>query len=352
VWRACTDYGNEGKAGEQAESCRDVEEGIGGMDGGTRYPGGKGGAGVYQTIINQMPVHATYIEPFVGGGAIMALKRPAQWNIGIDLDAEAVRQARTRIVSANDTRSALVSADDAAVSRGLTMPPGTVGSGESRRWYFWVDDGLEFLRSYSFCGSELVYADPPYLLSTRVSGRMYRHEFTESQHRALLEVLVTLPCPVMVSGYWSQAYAEHLQGWRSVQYEAMTRGGFTATEWLWMNFLEPSELHEYSYLGEDFRARERLKRLTKRWMQRLEQMPGVQRQALQRVLAQVEGQAVIAGADAAWYRALGANFRERERVKRLIERWVTRLAGKPAMERQALQVALTRVDVLGRHRQD
>lgn len=29
-----------------------------------RYPGGKGGAGVFQTIINQFPPHRVYIEPF------------------------------------------------------------------------------------------------------------------------------------------------------------------------------------------------------------------------------------------------------------------------------------------------
>ena len=30
------------------------------------YPGGKGGAGVYQTIINGMPRHEVYVEPFFG----------------------------------------------------------------------------------------------------------------------------------------------------------------------------------------------------------------------------------------------------------------------------------------------
>jgi hypothetical protein len=290
----------------------------------------------------------------------MALKRPARWNIGIDLDVEAVRQARVRIIGAHDTgsclvdvgegRSHLVGAGEAAVSRELTRQPGNVGSGErgsalhacgeSRHWYFWVDDGLAFLRSYPFCGGEVVYVDPPYLSTTRRSGRVYRYEFTESQHRELLEVLVRIPCQVMISGYWSRMYAETLQGWRSIQYEAMTRGGFTATEWLWMNFPEPSELHEYTYLGEDFRARERLKRLTERWVQRLGRMPCVQRRALQKALAQVEGQAVIAGADGVWYRALGSNFRERERVKRLIKRWVTHLAEMPALERRAVQAAL------------
>jgi DNA adenine methylase len=50
------------------------------------YPGGKGGAGVYQTIINGMPRHEVYVEPFLGGGAVMAAKRPACLNIGVDLN--------------------------------------------------------------------------------------------------------------------------------------------------------------------------------------------------------------------------------------------------------------------------
>ena len=36
-----------------------------------RYPGGKGGAGVYQTIINNIPPHDTYIETHLGGGNIL-----------------------------------------------------------------------------------------------------------------------------------------------------------------------------------------------------------------------------------------------------------------------------------------
>jgi hypothetical protein len=328
------------------------------------YPGGKGGAGVYQTIINQMPWHETYLEPFLGGGAIMALKRPARWNIGIDLDAEAVRQAQARIAGDDDAGSSIVGfgeeaghivdpgeggfsivgSDDSTASPALTMPQSIIESSDSGRWQFRVGDGIAFLQSYPFCGNELTYVDPPYVLSTRLSGRMYRYELTDRQHVELLDVLLTLPCRVMVSGYWTRMYAEKLQRWRSIHYEAMTRGGFTVTEWLWMNFREPSELHEYTYLGEDFRERERIKRLIVRWVTRLERMQPVQRHALQTALAQVEGQVLIAGSDdALWYRALGANFRERERVKRLIVRWVKRLGAKPLLERQAIQAALVQV---------
>ena len=56
------------------------------------YPGGKNGSGVYQTIINLMPPHEVYIEPFLGSGAILRMKRPALRNIGMDRDPDALKQ--------------------------------------------------------------------------------------------------------------------------------------------------------------------------------------------------------------------------------------------------------------------
>ena len=47
------------------------------------YPGGKAGSGVYQTIINQMPPHKTYIEAFVCAGGVLRNKRRAEVNIAI-----------------------------------------------------------------------------------------------------------------------------------------------------------------------------------------------------------------------------------------------------------------------------
>ena len=54
------------------------------------YFGGKNGDGVYQKIINRIPQHKVYLEPFLGGGAIMKRKRPADINIGMDRDEEAL----------------------------------------------------------------------------------------------------------------------------------------------------------------------------------------------------------------------------------------------------------------------
>jgi DNA adenine methylase len=261
------------------------------------YPGGKGGAGVYQTIINGMPRHEVYVEPFLGGGAVMAAKRPAGLNIGVDLDAEVIAQARARIVGNDDTRSMLAGCGDAADSRGEAMREGTAGKGttagaivsdgDNGRYEFHVGDGIAFLQHYRFHGGELVYCDPPYLHSTRRDPGLYRHEMTDHQHEALLAVLLRVPCLVCISGYWSELYADTLSTWRWCSFQAQTRGG-VVTEYLWCNYPAPTALHDYRYLGKDFRERERIKRMTARWVNRLQAMPLLQRQALQAALAQVD----------------------------------------------------------------
>jgi hypothetical protein len=68
-------------------------------------------------------------------------------------------------------------------------------------------------------------------------------------------------------------YAGELAGWRTVNFQAVKRSGEVAEEWLWMNFPAPLELHDYRYLGEDFRERERIKRKRERWERRLREMP-------------------------------------------------------------------------------
>jgi DNA adenine methylase len=215
------------------------------------YPGGKGGEGVYQTIINRMPPHRVYIEPFLGGGAIMRHKLPATVNIGVDRDPEAIK----------------------AVARA-----GIAGNGEEG-FHLEAGDGLAFLRSYRFAGDELVYCDPPYMFETR-TGPRYTFEFgSAGEHRALLDMITALPCMVMISGYWSQLYADRLHDWQSFQFQAMTHGG-PRTEWLWCNFPEPIALHDYRHLGAGFRERERIKRKKQRWTSRLHRLPMLERQAL------------------------------------------------------------------------
>lgn len=211
-----------------------------------QYPGGKNLNGVYQRLINQIPPHRTYIETHLGSGAIMRHKRPAAVNVGVDLDGRALH------AWTGDLPIRLVQADAA-----------------------------RFLVRYPFTGDEFVYVDPPYLAETRRSDRaLYRHDYTEAQHIELLEILLGLSCRVMLSGYWSALYQDYVGHWRTLSFRVRTRSGVTVDEWVWMNYREPDELHDYRYLGESFRERERIRRRIERWKTRMECLPPLERRAL------------------------------------------------------------------------
>jgi DNA adenine methylase len=81
----------------------------------------------------------------------------------------------------------------------------------------------------------LLYVDPPYLLSTRSGGRMYRHEMTDADHVALLDALDAHPGPVLLSGYQSALYDERLTAWRRVDTITQAEKGNERVESLWLN---------------------------------------------------------------------------------------------------------------------
>lgn len=221
------------------------------------YDGGKGGAGVAQQIINQIPPHEVYIEPFLGNGTIMRTKRPAARSIGVELDSVVLSERW----------------------RGNELPGLELVCA----------DALGYLASFPWRGGEFVYADPPYLFAARSSSRrLYRCEFgTIEEHRALLALLRTLPCSIAISGYASWLYELELAGWRSIQIPTVRRSGRPAVEWVWFNYPEPLELHDYQYLGGTFRERERIRRKRQRWTDRLRTMPALERHALMAAIEDV-----------------------------------------------------------------
>jgi DNA adenine methylase len=81
----------------------------------------------------------------------------------------------------------------------------------------------------------LIYADPPYVRSTR-SGRIYKCEMTDQDHVELLETLLQHSGPVIISGYESELYNGLLSGWNVVKQLARCEGGQERTEILWMNY--------------------------------------------------------------------------------------------------------------------
>ena len=165
-----------------------------------------------------MPWHRVYIEPFLGTGRVMQTKAPAAVNIGLDMDAQQIAKVSSILC-------------DAAVSQHT----------------LYVGDALEYLRQYPFVGDELVFCDPPYLGTTR---QFYQHTLSEAQHAELLDILVGLPCYVMLVGYTSPLYEARLHAWRRMAYTANVNKGQKRETFVWMNYPPPERLHDDHFLGQ------------------------------------------------------------------------------------------------------
>lgn len=215
--------------------------------GGEKFVGGKSCAGTYHRIINEIPPHRVLIEPFAGEATIARIMRPPREIILVDK----VRQPGLQLAAPDRTR-------------------------------FVLGDGISFCDSYRYKGDEIIYADPPYLLAARLDrGReYYAHELPDAEHRRFLRVMLGVNCRVMVSGYHSPMYDDALADWRRIEFTVGTRGGGTALEVLWMNYPQPTTLHDWRFVGDNFRVRCRLRRKIKRAVADLASMPALERGAM------------------------------------------------------------------------
>ena len=234
-----------------------------------KYPGGKNHGSAYPRIINQIPPHELFIEPFAGSAAIRRLMRPCRQSLLIDLDAAALGKLA-----------------------GVVPPNTELLNG----------DGLAWLEEDRLCLDKnlpptVVYCDPPYVASACASRLRYDHVLSDDQHTRLLCRLKQLGCYVLISGYWSELYADALHGWRVVSWPQITRGGTWAQEFLWCNYPEPLDLHDYQHLGAGFRERQDVRRQQQRWRKKLQNMTTLKRQALLSVLADLRPGAIGGNAE-------------------------------------------------------
>lgn len=247
-----------------------------------RYQGGKNGAGVYQTIINCIPWHWRYVEAFAGSAAIFRHKAPAAGgSILIERDPHQAKRLRIELASQ------------------LASPAVAVRAGA---------DALELLPSLNLGPQDFVYLDPPYHPDSRRSAlQLYAHDLTREQHQhlvaSLLPALAAARVRWALSGYRCAVYDDAAErgGWFRKDFEAMTHTG-VQVESLWTNY-DPAliELHDFRYLGEDFRERERIARKVRRWAGKLQQLPRHERGAIMAALASIDrigdpaGRTVTAG---------------------------------------------------------
>lgn len=212
--------------------------------------GSKNGNGVKEWLIGLMPPHRVYVEACFGSGAIMRAKRPAAVNIGIDCDVRTIHEA-------------------------LRDPP--------QPNLIAVHGNLfEVLPVLTVASDWLIYADPPYLLSSRsCKRRYYRHEMTsDAEHERLLALLSVLHCKVMISGYQSRLYSMRLANWRRESFWTVNRRGKRCQEFCWCNFAGATVVHDTRVVGSDCWDRQRIKRKVGRWTRKLAGLPPIERQVI------------------------------------------------------------------------
>lgn len=253
-----------------------------------KYPGSKWR--ISKWIIEHFPKHHTYIEPYFGSGAVLFNKEQSAIESVNDLDDDVVNlfscirldsAKLARLVALTpysrkeyDLAFTQASDDfDRAVKflvrcwqgHGFRTNGPKVGwkndvQGRENmyaayNWYRlpeWIQGTVDRLKQVQIdCQpatkfiqrhkykNVLIYADPPYLLSTR-SAKQYKHEMSEQDHVELIEVLLEHPGPVVLSGYHSDLYEQLLRGWHketingSAEYYGKSR-----EEILWMNYEPP-----------------------------------------------------------------------------------------------------------------
>lgn len=260
-----------------------------------RYHGGKWMLAPW--IIQHLPPHRVYVEPFGGAASVLIRKGRSYAEVYNDLDADVVnlfRVLRDPVSSAQLVQrleltpfardefeqSYLDCADPIEAARqlivrsfmgfgsdgfnrevrtGFRANANKAGSTPAHDWVTYPDalrliidrlrgvvienrNAIEIMAMQD-AEKTLHYVDPPYLPATRSqktrrSGmryHAYRHEMTMDDHAQLLAFVVTLKGMVVISGYPSALYDGALAGWHRIEREALADGARPRTEVLWIN---------------------------------------------------------------------------------------------------------------------
>jgi DNA adenine methylase len=258
-----------------------------------KWPGAKWS--IANSIVDIMPKHNIYLEPFFGSGAVFFSKQPCNTEILNDLDSEVVNlfrcirnnpreladlvyftpyareeykesydrsgsdieRARQFLIRSNMARAGMqyyssswrhagpvlggqckqrVSGDWAKIPERILEAAIRLKDAEIEN-----KNAFELIKKYNKKDC-LIYVDPPYLLSTR-RQRYYNVEMTEDEeHEKLLELLKEHSGPVIISGYDSKLYQDTLKGWNRKEISTNAEQGKQRTEILWFNYELPSQI--------------------------------------------------------------------------------------------------------------
>lgn len=250
------------------------------------YYGGK--TTLAEKIADLLPPHEHYVEPFAGSLAVLLAKKPTRAETVNDLDENLVTFWRTLRDQPDElaracaltpySRSEYAGSDlggdlpdverarrvwvRITQGRNLSLAGGAASdwkrrivgverqglellrfadriapvAARLRRVTLESRDAVRVIREYGVEPSTCIYADPPYLGSTR--GGQYGVEMKgENEHGDLADALNSCRSTVVLSGYDSPLYADLFAGWHVTRLKAPTTlsGDTDRMEVLWSN---------------------------------------------------------------------------------------------------------------------
>lgn len=226
------------------------------------YPGGKSSPGVPQSLINLIPPHRVFISGFAGNCAVLGQKRPADLdNIAIDL-SPAVSQKWAMLEGITSINASFFDVIDGLIE-GFTMASlaemcDTVYGVElaSHKSTMWTASQ----KSAILPAEIFLFLDPPYLLESRSYKKpIYPFEMADMEsHKRLIQKINQLSCAgisIMVTHYPNKFYDEGLPCFSHIDVQSRTRKG-PVTERVYINYKLNGQLHDYSFIGGNFRERE------------------------------------------------------------------------------------------------
>ena len=253
-----------------------------------KYPGSKWS--IANWIINFFPEHHSYLEPFLGSGAILFNKPRSNIETVNDLDGnvvnlfEWIKKDQERLAyeiyytpyarKIYEDAFAMVPEDSLGKAVNfyirLNMGHGFRTNGEKVGWKNDVQGRERSYASQDWCNlpekimqaaerlrgvqienrpavelierfnykNVLIYCDPPYMLETR-HGKQYRCEMGTEEHEELLKTLLRHKGPVMISGYETELYNKMLVDWNRYETKVYSQTCSKKQEVIWMNYDPP-----------------------------------------------------------------------------------------------------------------
>lgn len=252
-----------------------------------KYPGSKWN--IARQLVNLIPPHHSYVEPYFGSGAVLFSKAPSAIETVNDLDGDVVNLFRCIQQDSERLARLVMTTPFSREIYDRQFEPGNSCAGRYRRaagflvqcwqghgfrtngykvgwkndvagrerayalwnWYRlpeWIVEIAERLRKVQIenrpaleviqrfdSSNVFIYIDPPYLPGTR-TAKQYKHEMTDADHEELLDAILKSRAKIMISGYESEMYNDYLREWHKEYFDSCAEHGRPRQEVVWMNY--------------------------------------------------------------------------------------------------------------------